>query len=342
MRASIVALSAAVIVLACALPAFAHALGVSRGEYVVSGNVVTATMVFREDELRASTTEADIIEATRIDADGVACGKGTIESTAPDPPDGVRIVARFMCPARPTKVRIHAGFLQRLSGGHSHVATVVGPRGGRSEHLAVLAQPDIDVDLGAAPSLGFFEFVRAGVEHILTGADHLLFLLGLVLLRRDDTTTRRDRIRALVFVLTAFTLGHSVSLAIATLGGFAPSARIVEPLVALSVAYVGAENLFAKSSHMRRRWLVTLPFGLVHGFAFASGLLIVGLPRRELPAALVGFNLGVELGQLSVMALVLPLLFLLARRPRAYDVTCIALSAGVLACGVVWFVQRLL
>jgi len=142
--------------------------------------------------------------------------------------------------------------------------------------------------------------------------------------------------------LTAFTIGHSISLAIATLGGHAPSARIVEPLVALSVAYVGAENLFAKHTVAKRRWMITLPFGLIHGFAFASGLLLVRLPRKDLPVALVGFNLGVELGQLGVMLLVLPLLFLLARRERAYDLVRAVLSAGVLVCGLVWFVQRLL
>jgi hypothetical protein len=148
--------------------------------------------------------------------------------------------------------------------------------------------------------------------------------------------------KAVVFVLTAFTIGHSISLAIATLGGRAPSSRIVEPLVALSVAYVGAENLFAKHTVAKRRWMITLPFGFVHGFAFASGLLLVQLPRKDLPLALVGFNLGVEAGQLGVMLLVLPLLFLLARRPRAYDLTRAVLSVGVLACGLVWFVQRLL
>ena len=186
---------------------------------------------------------------------------------------------------------------------------------------------------------GFFGFVGAGIEHILTGADHLLFLLGLVLLRRD--AARRERIKSVVWVLTAFTVGHSISLAIAALGGFAPSARIVEPLVALSVAYIGAENLYARAPVLERRWLVTLPFGLVHGFAFASGLLLVHLPRADLPRALVGFNLGVELGQLAVMAVVLPLLFMLSRYARVYDRARVVLSAAVLACGLVWFVQRL-
>jgi hydrogenase/urease accessory protein HupE len=314
-------------------------MGASRGEYAVRGDDVTATLVFRGDEL--TETPEQVIAGATIEADGKRCDADLSRvSSAFDPPDGLRITGHFACAERPRHLRVHAGFLARLPGGHAHVATIVTEDGHRSEQLAVLAQPDVDVDLAAPPSPGLLGFVRAGVAHILTGADHLLFLLGLVLLPR---THGEKRIRAVIVVLTAFTVGHSISLAVATLGGVAPSARIVEPLVALSVAYVGAENLFARKDPLRRRWLITFPFGIVHGFAFASGLLGVGLPRSELPVALVGFNLGVELGQLGVMAIVLPpLLLLAARKPRPYDVTRVALSGVVLAAGLVWFGQRVL
>jgi hydrogenase/urease accessory protein HupE len=335
---ALAAVFALTILLATAVAA-AHAIGVSRGEYVVSGDGVTVTLLFRADELEASTTPAAAVAALTLDADGTRC-RGALQSSRPDPPDGVRIVARFDCGHPPRRLHVHAGFLERLPTGHAHVAAVVDARGRRTDYLAVLAQPDIDVDLGASPSPGFLGFVRAGVLHILTGPDHLLFLLGLVLLPREVEASRRERIKALVFVLTAFTVGHSISLAVATLGGVAPPARVVEPLVALSVAYVGAENLFARSGRMRRRALLTFPFGLVHGFAFASGLLLVHLPRPELPMALLGFNSGVELGQLGVMVLVLPALFLLSKRPRLYDFARIGLSVGVFLCGLVWFVQR--
>ena len=341
MKRALPAAVALIVFLACGV-AFAHALGVSKGEYAASGDDVTATLVFRADELASSGLSAtDVATMLTIAADGAPC-RGTLEKQGPDPPDGLRVVARYACGHPPRELHLHAGFLDRLPSGHAHVATVVDSRGGRSDHLLVLAQPDLDLDLGAPASPGLVGFVRAGVAHILTGADHLLFLLGLVLLPREVETSRRERIKALVFVLTAFTVGHSVSLAIATLGGVAPRSSVVEPLVALSVAYVGGENLFARSQRIRRRALITLPFGLVHGFAFASGLLLVHLPRTELPLALFGFNVGVELGQLGVMALVLPVLFLLARRPRVYDLTRRALSIGVLACGLVWFVQRVL
>jgi len=324
------ALALFAVIMLVAGTASAHAIGVSRGTYAITNDGVDATFVFRQEE-----APTGIIADTRIEADGAPC-PGTLDATAPDPPDGTRITAHFACGHRPRHLHVDAAFLQRLPSGHAHVATI-----DRAEHLLLLAKPDVDVDLAAPPSPGFIGFVRAGVEHILTGADHLLFLLGLVLLRRDDSS-KRDRMKAVVFVLTAFTIGHSISLAIATLGGHAPSARIVEPLVALSVAYVGAENLFAKHTVAKRRWMITLPFGLVHGFAFASGLLLVRLPRQELPVALVGFNLGVEAGQLGVMLVVLPLLFLLAGRARAYDLVRSVLSTGVLVCGLVWFVQRLL
>ncbi len=329
------ALLCALLLLASA--ALAHTAGVSRGDYVVSGDGVEATFVFRTDEL-GTMTATDVVTSTRVEADGAACA-GTLDHATPDD-DGLRIVGRFACGHAPIRrLVVHAGFLERLPASHSHVATVVFDKT-RIERLASRSHPDIE----ASPTLesGFFGFVRAGVEHILTGVDHLLFLIGLVLLRRDDAARSRERVKAIVWVLTAFTVGHSISLAVATLGGFAPSARIVEPLVALSVAYIGAENLYARAPTLERRWLVTLPFGLVHGFAFASGLLLVRLPRAELPQALVGFNLGVELGQLAVMAIVLPLLFVLARHARVYDRTRVILSAGVLACGLVWFVQRLL
>jgi hydrogenase/urease accessory protein HupE len=332
-RALAVAVGCAVLLFAGA--AFAHTAGVSRGDYVVTGDAVDATFVFRNDDL-GTMTATDVVTTTRVVADGATCA-GTFDHATPDD-DGLRIVARYACGHAPIRrLDVHAGFLERLPPSHGHVATVV-LDGTRVERLASRSHPDIE----ATPASGLLGFVRAGVEHILTGVDHLLFLVGLVLLRRDDAARSRERIKPIVWVLTAFTVGHSISLAVATLGGFAPSARIVEPLVALSVAYVGAENLYARAPALERRWLVTLPFGLVHGFAFASGLLLVRLPRAELPKALLGFNLGVELGQLAVMAIVLPFLFALARYPRIYDRARVLVSAGVLACGLVWFVQRLL
>ena len=173
--------------------------------------------------------------------------------------------------------------------------------------------------------------------HILTGADHVAFLLAVVL-GGTLVPDSRARLRALVAMLTAFTVGHSASLAIATLGGFAPGARFVEPAVAASVAYVASENVLGRG--VQQRWVLTLVFGFIHGFALAGGLIPLGLPREELPAALFGFNLGVEVGQLAVLAVLLPLLAPIARR-RWYPAAVRVVSGGIVVAGVVWFVRRI-
>ena len=255
-------------VLGVATRAEAHALGVSRGEYRVLRDGVDATLVFRTDEIQNALGAPDrgaaaraIASALRIDMNGAPC-TGAFDSEAFDPPDGVRIVVHFACSSSAVasahrELEIHADFLSRLAGGHAHVATVIDSSGPRPDQLLVLANPILKTDLGAPPESGFVSFVREGIAHILTGPDHLLFLFGLVLFRRDERKNH-ERVRGLVFVLTAFTIGHSISLGVATLGGFAPPPRVVEPLVALSVAWVGAENIFRNaisvvdgSSHFR-------------------------------------------------------------------------------------------
>jgi len=170
-----------------------------------------------------------------------------------------------------------------------------------------------------------------GLEHILTGYDHLLFLLGLVLVGRP--------LRSLFAAVTAFTLAHSVTLALAAFGVWAPSPRIIEPCIALSLAYVGIENWFVADA--RGRWRITFLFGLVHGFGFAGALREIALPRAEVPAALFAFNLGVELGQLAVLAALVPLL-LAVRKTEIWK------RGGLRACtmtiamaGFVWFIHRL-
>ena len=181
------------------------------------------------------------------------------------------------------------------------------------------------------PTRSWLRFLWMGIEHILTGYDHLVFLFGLVLVG--------GRLKAIVAVITAFTLAHSITLALATLDVWAPSPRFVEPAIALSIAYVGVENFFVQNAE--RRWRITFPFGLVHGFGFAGALREIGLPRAQVPEALVLFNLGVETGQLAVLAVLLPLIYWLRRfdwfRGRAVQV----LSASVALAGLAWFVHRL-
>jgi hypothetical protein len=139
-------------------------------------------------------------------------------------------------------------------------------------------------------------------------------------------------------MVTAFTVAHSLTLGLAALGAVSVPSRIVEPAIALSIAYVGVENL--RSRHLDKRWRVTFPFGLVHGFGFAAALAEVGLARADVPRALLMFNLGVELGQLGALALALPLVWRLRRFGWFEGRAVPALSWCVALAGIVWFAGR--
>jgi HupE / UreJ protein len=179
-------------------------------------------------------------------------------------------------------------------------------------------------------------FVPAGVQHILIGPDHILFLVGLLLL--GGTAAR------LGLIATAFTLGHSVTLSLAALDVYAPPSFVIEPLIALSIVLVGVDNLLVGGAPAGGRdlrpWMAGL-FGLVHGFGFASVLREFGLPREALGWSLFGFNVGVELGQLAI---VVPCAVALAalRRSSALAAARVAMigSVVVVLAGAWWFVQR--
>jgi len=151
-----------------------------------------------------------------------------------------------------------------------------------------------------------FDYARLGVEHILTGFDHLLFVVALTLLVRKR--------RPLLVTITAFTVAHSLTLAATVLGLVTVPAAPVEATIALSIVLVCAECLRPGDSLTRRApWLVAFAFGLLHGLGFASALMDIGLPDKHIPAALLCFNVGVELGQLTVIAAVLALRALATR-----------------------------
>jgi hypothetical protein len=240
-------------------------------------------------------------------------------------------------------------------------------------------------DAASAQDAGILRYIQMGILHIFTGTDHMAFLLGLVLISR--------RLRDLVFVVTGFTIGHSVTLALAVTGIIRPHAQFIDALVALTIAMIGAENiavathrpgvlalwlggsllvmaaasvlgigtlpalvllgagLFAANYLMlaghlrdaaRLRIVVTLVFGLIHGFGFAANLLEQRLPASQLLHILFGFNLGVEIGQLTLVLAVLALVALLVRLklalPRPLVVETV--SAGLVGLGTYWFISR--
>jgi hypothetical protein len=210
----------------------------------------------------------------------------------------------------------------------------------------------VDVRLPEALWRTALLYLRLGVSHILTGYDHLSFLMALLLAAGLRTRTRvgqplaaaataRQAVRGTVAVVSAFTVAHSLTLISQALHPGWLSTRWVEPAIAFSVAYVGFENLVPRPP--RGRWLLVFGFGLVHGLGFASVLREIGLPRRGLLLSLLSFNLGVELGQLLVVALVLPIVVTAARRaPRRFERWGVEVGSALIGTfGTIWLFARL-
>ena len=176
------------------------------------------------------------------------------------------------------------------------------------------------------------KFVAAGIQHILIGPDHLLFLVGLLLLG--------GTLRQLALVVSAFTVAHSITLTLAALNIIIPPARIIEPAIALSIVYVGADNLMVRDGRDMRAW-IAFAFGFIHGFGFASVLREMDLPPTALGWSLFSFNLGVEIGQLVVVVTVASALAAVrAHSEAAGRRLAYAGSIAVVAAGAFWFIQR--
>ena len=179
----------------------------------------------------------------------------------------------------------------------------------------------------------FANFLSLGVKHILTGYDHLLFLFGLLLVAGGFFSS--------LGIITSFTIAHSITLAVATLNLVQIPSRIVEPLIAASIVFVGIENLLRGDIPTARR-IVAFGFGLIHGFGFASALREAGIGSGAggIVLPLFSFNLGVELGQIMVAALALPIIWKLRENPMFIARWAPACSAAVVLLGSFWFVQR--
>lgn len=188
----------------------------------------------------------------------------------------------------------------------------------------------------AAADVSFTLFFKLGVEHIFVGYDHLLFLAGLLLVC--------TRGQSLVAIVSCFTVGHSITLGLAAAGVVGLPAFIAEPLIALTIFFVGVENIWRRGQQPAGRWVLTLMFGFIHGFGFASVLrdLGVGPDARSLALPLFAFNLGVEAGQLAFATLVWPAI-LWGRRYRTFEKQGVVILSAIIAVfGLYWFMERLL
>jgi len=177
--------------------------------------------------------------------------------------------------------------------------------------------------------LGFWDYVVMGMKHIWSGIDHLLFLFGLLMARG----TMRDYLKT----LTAFTVGHCITLALAATETLIISSSIIEPLIALSIVYVAAENIWGKS--FKWRWLVALFFGLIHGFGFAE--LLIGKLGNNFIFPLFSFNFGIEIGQIVVLLIMFPVIWYL-RKGEWKTKVVYSVSSMISVVGLYWFVERMI
>jgi hydrogenase/urease accessory protein HupE len=203
-----------------------------------------------------------------------------------------------------------------------------------AEDRATVQMPDATSSIAAFEAArSFGNFLALGVKHILTGYDHLLFLFGLLLVARGFFSS--------LGIITSFTIAHSITLAVATLHVVQIPSRIVEPLIAASIVFVGIENLLRGDIPTARR-MVAFGFGLIHGFGFASALREAGIGSGTggILLPLFSFNLGVELGQIMVAAVALPIIWKLRENPMFIARWAPACSAAVVLLGSFWFVQR--
>lgn len=249
----------------------------------------------------------------------------------------VLVMIAWTCPAGDGDLRYRVTLFRDVDPAARHVAIVATKRGER-EFVLDSEVPETDLSGAGSSTLQVVRrFVRAGIEHIFLGYDHIAFLLAVILWGRS--------LWPLVKVVTAFTLAHSLTLCLAVLDIVRLPSSVVEPLIAATIVFVAAENFFVHD--IRKRWRATFVLGLVHGFGFAGALREYGLPTDAVAPALAAFNIGVEIGQVTIVALIFPLLLLsdrvgggAAARKARHPAVVYACSAVILVFGLYWLIQR--
>jgi hydrogenase/urease accessory protein HupE len=276
-------------------------------------------------------------EAIAITANGQSVSF-TVSGVELDDSNGVHFHFAFAkSPGEP--FTLQSNLIERLPRGHRQYVELIGGEKliGSSMLMAGATsyQPTVAALAEAAQvSQSFWEFFKLGLEHIAFGFDHLAFLLALLL--------AGSKLREAVKIITSFTVAHSITLALATFDVVNLPSWIVEPLIAVSIVYVGLENIFRRQT--ANRWMLTFAFGLIHGFGFASALRELGIAAQGSRAIvpLFSFNFGVELGQIALAALVLPVIWKLREQPKFMTRYVTAFSLLIALAGGYWLVERTL
>lgn len=282
---------------------------------------------------RADAIAALIASRLQISADGRALPAAWTGVEALNDRQSIRMHARYLLDGSAGVVTIR-GELFPYDRAHQTFINVY-ESGALTQAIVDRGRPAFDYFAGT-PQGRFAvvrKFVPAGIHHILIGPDHILFLVALLLLG--------GTVRRLALIVTGFTLAHSLTLTLAALDIFNPPARLIEPAIALSIVYVGADNLLVRRGRDVRAW-IAFGFGFVHGFGFAGVLRAMDLPSRATGWSLFSFNAGVEIGQLLVVAAAATALAgLRSRSEAAGHRLALAGSIAVMAVGAFWFVERI-
>jgi HupE / UreJ protein len=301
-------------------------------------------------EVRAKHKEIAAYALARlgIAADGVVCPITVTEHLIDNHSDGGYTVLRLAgdCPAAPRILTIRYNLFFDLDRQHRGLLRL--EEQGRT-HTAVFS-PDRQSwqfeGASVAPGRQFLEYFQTGVWHIWTGFDHILFLCALLFPavlehrcgRWQAVASFRQAFFEVFRIVTAFTVAHSITLSLAVLGFISLPSRLIESTIAASVVVAAFNNLYPLVE--KRLWIVAFVFGLVHGLGFANVLTDLALPKSALAVSLVSFNLGVEAGQLAIIATFLPLTYL-SRRSWLYPRLVLrAGSAGIVAVALVWLIER--
>lgn len=354
------------VLLTCCLAGLAHAhdVGLSTATFQLHTNRLEATLTFavRETEqivpldrnrdghvspdefsLGHDTVAAAIATNCQIRFDGVPVEPGDIRCQL-DSSNNVNVTLSFPNPQF-RELALDFPVIRLLTPGHRMFFSLrdltektIAERLLSRNSTLVVVQFATDATAAAkspspAPPPSFAGFLKLGVEHILTGYDHLLFLFALLIVTRNFMSALQ--------VITCFTVAHSITLGVAAFDLVQVSSRIVEPLIAVTIMYVGVENVW-KHGDPHGRWLLTFAFGLIHGFGFASVLreMGVGAHAGGVAIPLLAFNLGVELGQIAVAIVVLPIIWQLRKKELFVRYGVPACSVLVALAGAYWFVQR--